>query len=345
MDRLLAVTGASPWPPRGGFSLRAAHLLKSLAAEWEISLIVAGDDGPVRDAVNAELARGRFRAALLWPGTEFLAFGQNSLPPSVADRIDCVTLERLRSLRRRPAMVGRVMASLVYERRLARAFAATVVAGQDDARAFGRISGSARIVVIPNGVDAQPTPRFETQRPSPTVVFSGTLNYYANVDAVIYFARHVWPLVRRSIPGARLLVVGRTPSRRVLALNDLAGIDVRAEVPDMALALQEAWVAVAPMRLGTGVKNKVLEAWAVGRPVVLTPLAANGLALDDLARSLVAKRWDTFAALVVRLLSDQDMRQSLGSAALSLVRANHSWDRSAAALSQLLREVSAPTIE
>jgi glycosyltransferase involved in cell wall biosynthesis len=98
------------------------------------------------------------------------------------------------------------------------------------------------------------------------------------------------------------------------------------------------------MRLGTGVKNKVLEAWAAGRPVVLTPLAANGLELDDAMRAWVTKRWETFGILLVQLLSDPRLRESLGSAALSWVRARHSWAASGATLSQLLRAVSAPRI-
>jgi len=371
--RLLAVTGISPWPQRGGYSHRAAHLLDLLAAWWDISLVVVGAqeaaaipctmghphevinvalsrpwtpvpsfDGeyrPIHDAVSALLARRHFHAALLWPGMEFLAFGRDGFPPAVADRIDCGTLERFRALRHSKATVGEVVRSAMYERRLARELAATAVVGRDDARIFMRISGSKKVAIVPNGVIPQEDPRFEAENQRPTVAFTGTLNYYVNDDAVTHFAREVWPDIRRSVPDARLLIAGRTPSRRVLGLAESAGVEVRAEVADMARVLQEAWVAIAPIRLGTGVKTKVLEAWAAGRPVVMTPLATNGLELSKEMRAFVARRPKTFGALVLQLLSDQRLRQSLGSAALNWVRAKHSWQESAGALSRLLLAV------
>jgi glycosyltransferase involved in cell wall biosynthesis len=195
-------------------------------------------------------------------------------------------------------------------------------------------------VIVPNGVVPQHAPCFEAESPRPTVVFSGTLNYYANVDAVRHFARYIWPDIHCRRPDARLLIVGRTPNRGVLTLAKLAGVEVRADVPDMARVLQEGWVAVAPMRLGSGVKNKVLEAWAAGRPVVLSPRAANGLDLDEDMRRLVTGRRKAFAALVLQLLSNQKLRHSLGAAALSRVRARHSWQDSAEALSKVLQSVS-----
>jgi glycosyltransferase involved in cell wall biosynthesis len=371
--RLLAITGVSPWPPRGGFSLRTAHLLEFLAEWWEITLLVPAsqelaaipwtaadphevitvpmscpwtpvpsdpaDGHAFHDAVNAVLARRRFHAALLWPGTEFLAFERDGFPPAVADRTDCGTLERLRALYRWRATARQVVTSAAYERRLARDLAVTVVVGQDDARALRRISWSKNVVIVPNGVVPQDMPHFEAESRRPTVIFTGTLNYYANVDAVRHFARHIWPDIQRGMPDARLLIAGRTPSPRVLAFTRITGVEVRADVPDMVRVLQEAWVAVAPMRLGAGVKNKVLEAWAAGRPVVLTPVAANGLDMSEDTWRLVARRPGAFAGLVLQLLSDQTLRQSLGSSALSLVRARHSWRQSAHALSQLLLAV------
>ncbi len=296
---------------------------------------------PLRDAVSALLARRHFHAALLWPGMEFLAFASDGFPPAVADRIDCGTLERFRALRHSKATLGQVVRSARYERRLARELAATVVVGRDDARALRSISGSKKVAIVPNGVIPQDDPRFEAESWRPTVVFTGTLNYYVNDDAVTHFAREVWPDIRRSVADARLLIAGRTPSRRVLGLADSAGVEVRAEVADMARVLQEAWGAIAPIRLGTGVKTKVLEAWAAGRPVVMTPLATNGLELSMKMRAFAVRRPKAFGALVVQLLSDQRLRQSLGSAALEWVRARHSWRESAQALSRLLLTVSA----
>ena len=378
--RLLAVSGVAPWPPRGGFSLRAAHLLSQLASEWDLSVVVASemdrdvvpwtdsdrhdvtavrlrqawtpspgphiDLTPVKQAVDEILQSRRPQVALLWPGTERLAFGHADFPPAVADRIDCDSLERVRAIRRLPFLNPQLRAlrqavrSARYERHVVRALARTVVVGRDDQKALERLAGSGKVTVIPNGVDAAPSPRFEAESDRPTVAFTGTLSYYANVDAVRFFARHLWPGIRAQVPRARLLVAGRDVPESIRALARLPGVELRIEVPDMTQVIQESWVAVAPMRTGTGVKNKVLEAWASGRPAVMSRLAANGLELDEQMQSLVATDWASFGSQVVALLRDRDRRQAYGAAAHALATRRHSWERSAEALSRLLHGVS-----
>jgi len=375
-QRLLAVTGVAPWPLRGGFSLRAAHLLTHLASEWDITLVAAceldraaipwpasdahevvtvplverwtpvpsrrADMQPLREAVNTILATRRPDAALLWNGAEFLAFDQSHFPRTVVDRIDCGTLEWFRAVRYAPWSIGRAMRCARYERRVVRSLDATIVVGQDDARALERVSGTKRVVVIPNGVDAQPSPRFNAEGPRPTIAFSGTLSYYANIDAVRYFLRRQWPAIRRAVPDARFQIIGRNPGRRVLAVSNLPGVELRADVPDMAGALQESWVAVAPTRRGTGVKNKVLEAWAAGRPAVMTPLASNGIHLGGCLNDLVAENERAFRERVIQLLLNDKLRHSYGLAAHAQVTAWHSWRESGEAVSRLLRGVGSP---
>jgi len=196
------------------------------------------------------------------------------------------------------------------------------------------------IAVIPNGVVAAPSPAFHAESDQPTVAFTGTLSYHANLDAVRFLARHLWPGIRARVPGARLVIAGRDAPAAVLALARLPGVAVRAEVPDMTRVIQESWVAVAPMRTGTGVKNKVLEAWGAGRPAVMSRRAANGLELDEAMQSLVAPDWKSFGDLVVSLLGDRRGRQALGAAAHAVATSRHSWERSAAAFSKLLLELA-----
>ncbi len=362
---------------RGGFSLRAAHLLRELAAEWDITLVTPPTEVPggpgglpasitvlpigltprwrpvpqggpdvvrLREAVVRAVARDRPDVVLLWPGTEFLAFGRPDFPPVVADRVDCATLERIRGIRWRPGALIRVAQAAYYERRLVRRLAATVVAGEEDAAGLSRLSGrSSRIVVIPNGVEAQADPRFDRESPQPTVTFTGTLDYPPNVDAIRYFADAIWPSIRHAVPGARLQIAGRNPSRKVLQLADGHGIEILPDVPDMAAVIQASWVVVAPMRLGVGIKNKVLEAWAAGRPVVQTPRATNGLRLNDTTAALVAGAPDHFAGLVTALLGDRDRRHRAGRDGLDLARTRHPWPAAAQALSRVLRSASETT--
>lgn len=376
---LLVVSGVAPWPVRGGFSLRAAHLLEELAADWDITLVVAAemsadlvpwpkserndviavplstpwtpspsaraDFRPLRQAVESVIRTRRPDAALLFNGAEFLAFGREGFPSTVADRIDCGALERFRYIRRarflRPLKaVYETLAETRYERRLVREVAATTVVGEDDAGALRRISGRDTVHVVPNGVHAFDYPAFDSESETPTVVFTGTLSYYANADAVRFLVNKLWPSIRARVEDARLIVAGRAPGKGITALSTHPGVEVRPNVPDMVSVLRESWVTVAPMRCGAGVKNKVLEAWAVGRPAIMTPIGANGLRLDTTARELVTANPSKFGDLVVSLLRDQKLRHRYGTAAQDLARARHTWRESAQAISELLQAVT-----
>lgn len=381
---LLAVSAVPPWPLRGGFSLRAGHLLEALGEAWDIQLIVAGecDPGaapwasdrhrvfsaplgqplpafrapvrgvePLRRAFD-EAARARTPdAVLLFSGTEFLAFGSgfpsarvsapSARPTVVVDRIDCSTLERVRAIRRARSLrafsaLPQSLTAARHERRITRSADAVTLVGEDDAAMLRRLTGSDSVFVVRNGVHAFPAPDFELESSYPTVVFTGSLGYYANVDAVRYFVRSIWPSIRARVDGARLVLAGRNPRPSVLALGRQEGVEVRADVPDMYAILREGWVSVAPMRCGAGVKNKILEAWAVGRPTVMTPLAANGLHLDEVAGALVANDRTAFGDLVVRLLRDRELRHDQGTSLQELARTRHTWEESAETLSGLL---------
>jgi len=223
-----------------------------------------------------------------------------------------------------------------YERSVVRALRATAVVGEDDATFLRLLSGRPDVHVIPNGVALGALPAATDESPVPVVVFSGVLGYPPNVAAVRFFATEVWSMVLQAVPGARFVIAGRNPGPGVAELAKRPGIEVHANVPDMQRTLREAWVAVAPMRSGAGIKNKVLEAWAAGKPVVMTSLAGNGLRLDMDARALVADEPAAIAALVVRLLRDEEERCRLGAAGYALAAREHSWGDAARRLSRLL---------
>jgi glycosyltransferase involved in cell wall biosynthesis len=369
--RLVAVSTLSLWPPHDGISLRAVKLLEELAGRWSVRLVApppsqggapwpadvtmlpaetigrwspapsAEAVAPVERVVRDALAREPADVLLLWVGAEPIAFGGRDLPPVVGDRIDAMTLAAARGVRHARGVRGvlrdlrTVAAYAAYERRVVRSQAATVVVGDDDARMLRRLGG-AQVHVVPNGVTADPEPPDAVEAPHPTAMFTGVLGYPPNVEAVVWFAREVWPQVRTAQPAARFVVAGRRPAEAVRALDGQQGIEVWADVPDMRAELAQAWVAVAPMRSGTGIKNKVLEAWAAGKPTVLTSLASNGLMLDENARTLVVDDPREMAARVVELFRDRAERRRLGLAAHALVRRAHGWGEAGAALSRLL---------
>jgi glycosyltransferase involved in cell wall biosynthesis len=344
---LLAVSALPVLPVTDGATLRIAEILRGIAPRYHIRLVApaprsADEDyasigvaesitielegrwtylpnqytvEPLVEAVRREVERRRPSALLLWPGTEFLVAELDDPPPAVLDRIDCETLLAWRSLKRARTPRG-ILAALShlrvfyqYERAVARNPEAVMVVGEADARSLARVSGSTNVHVVPNGVELGSEPDPDRLTEHPTVAFTGVMSYPPNIDAAIYFATAIWPRVRRTVPDAVFRVIGRSPAAEISALADLERVEVTGEVPDLREELEISWAAVAPMRKGAGIKNKILEAWAAGAPVVMTPLATNGLYARERFAELVRDRPDDFADRVIRLLTDEGYRR------------------------------------
>jgi polysaccharide biosynthesis protein PslH len=211
---------------------------------------------------------------------------------------------------------------------------AALVSAAEKADLVQTADDSERVAVVGNGVllpAASDVHLSETK----VVGFVGAMDYAPNVDAVTWFAEDIWPAVRAAHPEARFRVVGRRPTRAVRRLARHAGVEVTGEVAHVIDALSQWQVAVAPMRLGRGVQNKVLEAMAAARPVVLTSLATAGLSKRDTQCVVTADTTETFAAEVSRLLSDITLCRRFGTAARRVVAREHNWVREVAKLEAL----------
>jgi glycosyltransferase involved in cell wall biosynthesis len=215
------------------------------------------------------------------------------------------------------------------ERRALQDFDHVIVCSPEDAAAFG---GSAapldrdRISVIANGVD------LDAFRPAPLpaerrVLFPATLGYAPNVDGALWFCTEIWPLVRAAVPGATVELVGREPVPEVLALQELDGISVHADVPSMTPHYDGASVVVVPLRSGTGTRLKALEAMASGRPVVGTTIGLEGIGVRDREQVLIAEEPGQFAAAVTDLLSDDVLADQIAAAGRVHVEQRFGWDR------------------
>jgi glycosyltransferase involved in cell wall biosynthesis len=179
--------------------------------------------------------------------------------------------------------------------------------------------------VVPNGVDAGRLAQV-TGEPEPgRLLFTGTLDYAPNADAVRWFSDEVLPLVRARRPDARLTVVGRNPPADVRALDRDGAVEVTGWVDDLAPYQRAAAVTVAPLRSGGGTKLKVLEALAAGRPLVATPIAAEGIDITDGRHLLVRDDAAGFAEAVVELLDDRDRAGALAAAGRELVAQRYDW--------------------
>ncbi len=183
----------------------------------------------------------------------------------------------------------------------------------------------ARIEVVGNGVDveyfASPT-QDEVRR---DLVFMGRMDYHANIDAAVFFAKKIWPLIRARQPELRLVIVGAQPAKEVLALRDLAGVTVTGTVEDVRPSYHTALAAVVPLRVGGGTRLKVLEAMAAGTPVISTTLGAEGLAVTDGKDILIADTPEATADTVASLQANSAAWQSLVANARNLVQAQYDW--------------------
>lgn len=187
------------------------------------------------------------------------------------------------------------------ERWATRTAAMTVVVSDDDAALLGLAATAA--TVVPNAVDAASTAGLGPRSSDPVVLLPASLDYAPNADGAVWLSREIWPVVRETCPGARLQLVGRSPGPAVRALAELPGVEVHADVPDMAAWLRTARVVVVPLRFGSGTRLKALEAMAAGRPLVGTSAGLAGLGIVDGVHARVADDVPGLAAAVVSALS------------------------------------------
>ncbi len=231
-----------------------------------------------------------------------------------------------------------------FARRAVRRFSSVICAGETDARWLRWIGGRPSVEVVPNGVslpDLGGGDEAEDSVPDRLrLSFSGTLNFGPNVDAIEFLVREIWPLVRSVYPDAELLIAGRNPTPAVIAYDGRSGVVVRANVPNVFSLLRQSQVSIAPMRFGSGVKNKVLEAWASGIPVVLTPLAVNGLTMPRGHERLIHSTARDLAQAVIDMFSNSSKARHLGANARQHVREHYTWRLWADRIDQLLRDAA-----
>jgi len=172
------------------------------------------------------------------------------------------------------------------------------------------------------------------------VLFSGAMDYHANVEAAAWFAAEAWPAIHEAAPGTVLTIVGRNPAPAVRELAARPGIEVTGTVAEVIPYYHEALVAVVPLRVGGGTRIKILEAMAAGVPVVSTTLGAEGLAAQPGEHYLLADTGRDLAAAVTAVLRDGPLGRRLTEAARELVRRRYDWaplgDRLAEELAKLM---------
>jgi glycosyltransferase involved in cell wall biosynthesis len=286
------------------------------------------------------------RYDVVWSSSDIVS----SLPPLygvplLADIVDDMVTQYRRDLVRAKTPldyargVKRLQMVKAYERRYFRGADACLFVSEVDAGDFSSVCPGARAHVIANGVDADHFRPMDTPVEPGRLVFEGSMMFPPNADAAVHFVERILPLIRAVDPTVRLTLVGRDPLPSVRALAS-DGVEVTGFVDDVRPYIARAALFVAPLRSGAGIKNKVLQAWAMGKPVVATPESTGGLRADPDRNIVVRADPAEFAKAVLELLGDIDRRAAIGRAARETIERHYTWQAKAGELEALMQELS-----
>jgi sugar transferase (PEP-CTERM/EpsH1 system associated) len=207
---------------------------------------------------------------------------------------------------------------------------AVVVTSDREQQILQKYLPTQAISTVPNGVDIemfQQAAGAENQEIPGRIVFTGTMNYYPNTQAALYFARHCWPRIREEVPNATWQIVGKEPPQEIRALAQLPGVEVTGEVPDVRPYLAQAEVTLAPLQIGSGTRLKILEALAMEKAMVSTSIGCEGIAVKGNEHLLIANEPEAFTRAVIELLHSPEQRRKMGAAGRALVEQQYSWQQ------------------
>jgi glycosyltransferase involved in cell wall biosynthesis len=284
-----------------------------------------GEDGGHYDVLHVEHLRG----ALYGNGIDL---------PKVWDAVDCITYLFEQAAQHSRSAFGRLASRLelprtrLCEARLLRHYDHVLTTSDRDRAALMQLSNggapgqSAPVTVIPNGVDLTYFRPIALSREPATLIITGKMSYHANVTGVLHFCDEVLPLIKSRRSDVKLWIVGKGPSAALARLATDPSITVTGYVPDLRPYLARATLAVSPVLYGAGCQNKVLEAMAIGTPVVSTSVSTWGISAKPGLDLLVADTPQTMAESVLELLSDSSKRERLAGQARKTVETHHDWN-------------------
>jgi sugar transferase (PEP-CTERM/EpsH1 system associated) len=232
------------------------------------------------------------------------------------------------------------VAMFQWEPRYAQRFDRCTTVSEIDRRFLLQANSRLHVDVIPNGVDIRKYQPLPAENASPALLFIGNMGYPPCVDAALYFCREIFPHIRRMIGAAELWIVGRDPRPEVLQLNG-DGVHVTGRVEDVIPYYRQSAVCVVPLRAGGGTRLKILEAMALGRPVVSTTIGCEGLDVVDGEHLLIADTPEQFAEKTVCLLTDRQLYQYISAHGRQLVEARYDWEKIAGRLMEVYAEMLA----
>lgn len=370
-----------PYPPNDGAKLRMFFTARELAKEYDVELLVIGQEPVSQSAIQSLEERFEEVHVFSYPKHDFYLntisglVSRNPLQthyyefdsvkawideqhkrfdllycnhvrtaeyarkydiPSVVDLVDAISRtyrEAIRDVGCFWQLIYRIEWRRLqrYERTIVKQFDHSFIVTETDRQFVLDGEPNQSLSVLPNGVKPsvleQGCTGYRESPSAPRIVFLGKMDYFPNEDAVEVFATELFDRIRTEFPDSKFHIIGASPSDRVRKLEEKQGITVTGFVEKPQEHLCDADVFVAPMRHGAGLQNKVLEAMALGRPVVASPLAREGIDAVPGEHLLVSEIDDAFADSVTELLSDVSRRRTIGTAARKLIRRKYTWEQ------------------
>ena len=288
------------------------------------------------------LTQGKFD--LIYTDFVMAYLSQHAKLPKIAHVFDCLTKGYFEAYKNTQHLIPKVLRWLIYrkvkmdESMICKNFDAIIVVTQHEKDATSSLFPEADIRVIPNGVDCEYFTPWDEEEKAPSLVFVGEMSTLPNVEGILYFHKYIYGHIKREVPDVRLYVVGREPAKEVRQLTSDETVIVTGYVKDVRPYLAKSSVVVVPMISGRGIKNKVLEAMAMGKAVVTTSIGARGIDVTPGKNIIIADEPMVFARQVVELLNNEQLRRRIGNSARKLVESQYSWEKTASALNKLFEE-------
>lgn len=318
-----------------------------LAAYFETRYRHAGYHRSIRDRIRQLCVQEHIELIYvdIHPMTQYVDEKKNI--PAIVDLHDSLTLLSRRMLEVERGWRNRLSAYLGLirvqrlERSLGKNFDLIMTNSVVDRNVIKGLSTELNTLTITNGVDMEYFAPDSTLLEADKLVFTGVMGYAPNEDAAIHFVQDIFPLVKAKRPQAQFWIVGSEPSDRIKDLSRISGVHVTGKVEDVRPYVRSAAVFVCPLRVGSGVKNKILAAMAMQKATVATSISIDGLDLADNREVLLADEPQAFAEKVVRLLTDHKAAQELGMNGLARVQSQYSWTAMGRALEIAIQSVMA----
>jgi sugar transferase (PEP-CTERM/EpsH1 system associated) len=228
---------------------------------------------------------------------------------------------------------------LEYERRSAATSSRSIVCTPAEKRDFERLIPDTAVDILANGVDLRHFRSRHVPKQVGTMIFTGVMDYFPNVDGVQWFCATVLPLIRERVPHARFVICGRNPTAAVQRLARQRGVVVTGEVPDVRAYLDAAEICVVPLRVARGIQNKLLEGLAMGIPCISSRCSWGGTVIPPGEGILVADDPREFAEHAIRLFQDDQYREQMGRKARAAVEERYTWDAQLQRLDLIIQEM------